>query len=132
MNKLEKSTPCKSIPMGGIMMSSTSEVTIFPKDAPMITPTARSITLPRIANSLNSLNISTSPRFRSCAESEAGRPARFAERGEGASVTGHYIRRNRKNQKGTAERKALNLTRSKNENRPQQAAHQQQSAANRE
>ena len=38
-------------------MSSTNEVTIFPKAAPIITPTARSITFPLDINSLNSLNI---------------------------------------------------------------------------
>src|SRR5450432_2588110 len=36
---------------------STSEVTIFPNAAPMTTPTARSTTLPRAANSLNSLRM---------------------------------------------------------------------------
>ncbi len=35
-------------------MSPTSEDTILPKAAPMMTPTARSTTLPFIANSLNS------------------------------------------------------------------------------
>src|SRR5436305_15276806 len=40
-----------------MMMSPTSEVTILPNAAPMITPTARSTTLPFIANSRNSLNI---------------------------------------------------------------------------
>jgi hypothetical protein len=33
-----------------------SEVTILPKAAPMITPTARSTTFPRIAKALNSVN----------------------------------------------------------------------------
>jgi hypothetical protein len=46
--------------MGGIRMPSTSEVTIFVKAAPMMTPTARSTTLPRATNSLNSL---TKPFF---------------------------------------------------------------------
>src|SRR6187200_3542574 len=44
-------------PMIGMMSSPTSDVTIAPKAAPMMTPTARSITLPRIANFLNSSNI---------------------------------------------------------------------------
>src|SRR5215218_8618262 len=48
------------MPIGGMMTSSTSEVTILPKAAPMITPIARSRTLPRTANSLNSLNITPS------------------------------------------------------------------------
>jgi hypothetical protein len=38
----------------GMMTSPTSESTILPKAPPMITPTARSITLPLTANSLNS------------------------------------------------------------------------------
>ncbi len=37
-------------------MSATSELTMAPKAAPMITPTARSTTLPLTANSRNSLN----------------------------------------------------------------------------
>src|SRR4051794_6329105 len=48
--------PPIAIPIGGMMMSLTREVTTPPNAAPMITPTARSRTLPRIANSLNSLN----------------------------------------------------------------------------
>ena len=43
-------------PGGGIITSSTNEETIFPNAAPMIMPTAISITLPRTANSLNSLS----------------------------------------------------------------------------
>src|SRR6201747_2726958 len=55
--------------MIGMMMSPTSEVTMPPKAAPMMTPTARSTTLPFIANSRNSLSIcspfsSTSPTGR--------------------------------------------------------------------
>lgn len=41
-------------PIGGMMMSSTSEVTILPNAAPMITPTARSTTFHFIAKSRNS------------------------------------------------------------------------------
>src|SRR5690606_19892101 len=51
----EKSTPPSSRPIGGMITLSTSEVTILPNAAPMTTPTARSTTLPRIANSLNSV-----------------------------------------------------------------------------
>src|SRR5262245_15219101 len=40
-----------------MMMSLTSDVTTAPNAAPIMTPTARSRTLPRIANSLNSLNM---------------------------------------------------------------------------
>jgi hypothetical protein len=54
---LEKSTLPNSKPMGGMMMSFTSEVTILLNAAPMMTPIARSMTLPLIANSLNSLSI---------------------------------------------------------------------------
>src|SRR4030095_8150846 len=47
--------------MIGMMMSPTSDVTIAPKAAPMITPTARSTTLPFIANSRNSFSMLASP-----------------------------------------------------------------------
>src|SRR3981189_3228576 len=40
-----------------MMMSPTSEVTMAPKAAPMMTPTARSTTLPFIANSRNSFSM---------------------------------------------------------------------------
>jgi hypothetical protein len=46
-----------SSPSGGMMMSATSEDTIFPKAAPMITPTARSRTFPRETNSRNSFRM---------------------------------------------------------------------------
>src|SRR5262249_5851621 len=52
-----KSSPPITLPIGGMMISLTSDVTTAPKAAPMMTPTARSRTLPRIANSLNSLNM---------------------------------------------------------------------------
>ena len=42
----------------GITTSPTNELTILPKAPPMITPTAISTTLPRMANFLNSPNIS--------------------------------------------------------------------------
>src|ERR1700730_14665921 len=42
--------------MIGMMISPTSEVTMPPKAAPMMTPTARSTTLPFIANSRNSFS----------------------------------------------------------------------------
>jgi hypothetical protein len=54
---LEKSRPPVIAPMIGMMMSPTREVTIPPKAAPIMTPTARSTTLPFIANSRNSLSI---------------------------------------------------------------------------
>src|SRR6185312_10931618 len=49
-----------------MMMSLTSESTILPKAAPMITPTARSTTLPFIANFLNSVpnDMSAPPSWR--------------------------------------------------------------------
>src|SRR5437868_8069502 len=43
-----------------MMTSVTSESTILPKAAPMMTPIARSTTLPRIANFLNSWSIVSS------------------------------------------------------------------------
>src|SRR5207237_696698 len=53
--------------MMGMMTSPTSELTIEPKAAPMMTPTARSTTLPFIANSLNSFSMAkSSPRRRAC------------------------------------------------------------------
>src|SRR4029450_3631265 len=45
-------------PIGGIRTPSTSVVTILPKAAPMMTPTARSITFPRAMKSRNSFHIS--------------------------------------------------------------------------
>src|SRR3954465_13446085 len=47
-------------PTSGMMTSVTSESTILPKAAPMITPMARSTTLPRNANFLNSWSIALS------------------------------------------------------------------------
>src|SRR5580700_4802040 len=46
--------------MIGMMMSPTSEVTMPPKAAPMMTPTARSTTLPFMAKSRNSFSIGSS------------------------------------------------------------------------
>ena len=43
-----KFTPPINNPSGGMMTSPTSEETILPNAAPTMTPTARSITLPRI------------------------------------------------------------------------------------
>src|ERR1035437_7968943 len=57
MNLFEKSRPPVSKPIGGIRISFTRELTMAPKAAPMITPTARSTALPLMANSLNSFNI---------------------------------------------------------------------------
>src|SRR5476651_1227879 len=56
-NLFEKSRPPVSKPSGGIRISFTNDVTIPPKAAPIITPTARSTAFPLTANSLNSLNI---------------------------------------------------------------------------
>ena len=49
-------SPVSSL-MAGLMRSFVSEVTIAVNAAPMMTPTAISITLPRLMNSLNSLMI---------------------------------------------------------------------------
>ena len=65
----EKSTPPSSMPSGGIMTSFTSDVVILPNAAPMMTPTAMSTTLPRIAKSLNSLSMPTAILLRAeCAQ----------------------------------------------------------------
>ena len=57
--------------MGGMMTSPTSDETILPNAAPITTPTARSRTLPRITNSLNSLAIPIDGRLpRSCERPE--------------------------------------------------------------
>src|SRR5437764_12053224 len=53
--------------MIGMMTSPTSELTIAPKAAPMMTPTARSTTLPFIANSWNSFS-TLEPSLRSRGE----------------------------------------------------------------
>src|SRR5882724_7919972 len=58
MKRFEKSTLPRTRPSGGISTSLTSEVTILPNAAPMMRPTARSTTLPRIAKSRNSFSIS--------------------------------------------------------------------------
>ena len=56
-----------SRPIGGMSTSLTSDATILPKAPPMMMPTAMSMTLPRIANSRNSLSMpilpSSSVRF---------------------------------------------------------------------
>src|SRR5262249_32216534 len=49
--------------MSGMTISPTSELTIAPNAAPIITPTARSTTLPRMANFLNSSSIGPSPQL---------------------------------------------------------------------
>src|SRR3982751_1855864 len=54
-NQFEKSRPPKMRPTTGMTRALTSESTILPNAAPMITPTARSTTFPLSANSRNSL-----------------------------------------------------------------------------
>src|SRR5947209_5455881 len=56
--------------MIGMMISPTSEVTIAPKAAPMMTPTARSTTLPFMANSRNSFSM-LNPLLRSTDEARS-------------------------------------------------------------
>ena len=53
----EKSIFPRRRPKIGVIMSLTRELTIFPNAAPMITPTAKSRTLPFMANCLNSFNM---------------------------------------------------------------------------
>ncbi len=50
-----KSASDRISPSGGMIMSFTSELAIELKALPMMMPTAISMTLPRTANSLNSL-----------------------------------------------------------------------------
>jgi hypothetical protein len=61
MKWFEKSAPPKIAPTIGMMMSPVSEVTMAPNAAPMITATARSITLPLAMNALKSWNMATNP-----------------------------------------------------------------------
>src|SRR5579884_457901 len=61
MKRLEKSTLPIMRPIGGIRISFTNELTIRPKAAPRMIPTPMSRTLPRMANSLNSLSIFIPP-----------------------------------------------------------------------
>src|SRR5215831_10716482 len=77
-----KSTPPRTRPIGGIRTSLTSEVTIPPNAAPMMTPTARSTTLPRMMNVLNSLSMGLSllacVRFEELQVGRSSRPSRGA------------------------------------------------------
>src|SRR6266576_3744436 len=57
MKKLEKSSPPKILPMTGMIRSLTSDSTILPNAAPMMTATARSITFPLTAKSRKSFSI---------------------------------------------------------------------------
>src|ERR1700704_5192725 len=61
MNHWLKSRPPKTRLTTGMIKSLTRESTILPNAAPMITPTARSTTLPLTANSRNSLMIDMLP-----------------------------------------------------------------------
>src|SRR5271170_247884 len=56
--------------MIGMMISPTSELTMAPKATPMMTPTARSTTLPFMANSRNSFSI-CKPFLFGCADRKA-------------------------------------------------------------
>lgn len=58
--RLVKSKPPMIIEMTGITTSLTREVTMAVKAAPTTMPTARSTTLPRLINSLNSFKIGCS------------------------------------------------------------------------
>ena len=62
MTTSEKSA-LKNRPISGLMMSSTSAVTMAVKAPPMTTPTAMSSTLPRMANALNSSKNFLMPLF---------------------------------------------------------------------
>src|SRR5439155_1692160 len=58
--KFEKSTPPSILPIGGMRMSLTIELTTVPNAAPMMTPIARSTALPLSANSLKSFSMGVS------------------------------------------------------------------------
>src|ERR1035441_7068704 len=60
-NRSLKSTWPRMSPIGGITTSFTMDVTMAPKEAPRITATARSITLPLMMNALKSLSMFVSP-----------------------------------------------------------------------
>src|SRR6266404_9104540 len=59
MKRFAKLTLPVNLLLSGMTTSATSELTIFPNAPPMTTPTARSRTFPRMADSLNSLKIAT-------------------------------------------------------------------------
>src|SRR6185437_13758672 len=73
MKRSLKSTRARMSPKGGMTMSLTSDVTILPKAAPMMTPMARSTTLPRMANSRNSFHMASLPKALRAADHVAGR-----------------------------------------------------------
>src|SRR5688572_5409517 len=56
-SRLAKSTPPSARPIGGMTTPSTNVVTMRPNAAPMMTATARSMTLPRAMKSRNSFHI---------------------------------------------------------------------------
>src|SRR6185295_15344116 len=57
MNRSAKSTLPSASPIGGMITSSTSDFTMVPNAPPMMIPTARSSTFPRMTKALNSLSI---------------------------------------------------------------------------
>src|SRR5271169_5714301 len=76
------------------MTSSTNDATIFPKAAPMMMPTARSSTFPRMANSLNSFSMKppyvvwSGLNERLCVRAEAERAVRAEIIAEGRGKKG--------------------------------------------
>src|SRR3954464_3342125 len=80
-----------------MMMSPTSELTSEPNAAPMMTPTARSTTLPFIANSRNSLStccpFASSSKYRKAHGGGAGRSVDQSRMHHG--VANHLARRRR-------------------------------------
>src|SRR5687768_9633620 len=81
-----------SRPIGGMRMSLTSDVMILPKDAPMMMPTAMSMTLPRIVNSLNSFSIVVSARKLTAALGCASASLLLGRRREGFGSAGVRVR----------------------------------------
>src|SRR5215831_4280058 len=76
--------------MIGMMMSPTSELTMAPNAAPMITPMARSTTLPRRANFLKSSSMGCPPRA-SFHRTTAGLSAGETHRGRAGMIDAHRL-----------------------------------------
>src|SRR5215212_9400870 len=81
------STRPSASPSGGISTSSVNDVTILPNAAPRITAMARSSTLPRITNALNSLSIGPGVKGEEKADGRACRtPSPIARAGGAAGA----------------------------------------------
>src|SRR2546426_11564937 len=124
MNNPEKSTWPSSRPTGGMITSSTTDATIFPKAAPMMTPTAISMTLPRMANSLNSFSTDFLLYFFDEGQRRPRAETRFRE-----GLSWRRIISEAKQKSGTewgdGDGGGYRSARPKNQNRPDDAAHRE-------